>query len=152
MTFSLLNPYWRFCFEFQPYLQHLLLMIPFVNVQHENLCKLLLITYNYSIKMYLFYYLQWNDVNLWSIHSMQVISNKLLSIMGGRALKRYILIGLLCVLTVGLIYQFTSPACFSSHNIQNQWITPEVRHILFQSQLLLQMYKVDSGLETCYYN
>lgn len=45
--------------------------------------------------------------------------------MGGRAIKRYILITfLLCLITIGLIYQFSSPTCFASHQ-QNQWIAPE---------------------------
>ncbi|CAG2181132.1 unnamed protein product, partial [Oppiella nova] len=46
-------------------------------------------------------------------------------IMGGRTLKRYILMGLLCVVTIALIYQFSSLIYFSSHSPQNQWISPE---------------------------
>ena len=55
---------------------------------------------------------------------LDAISN--CEIMGGRTLKRYILMGLLCVVTIALIYQFSSPTCFSSHSPQNQWISPEV--------------------------
>ncbi|CAG2176756.1 unnamed protein product, partial [Oppiella nova] len=50
-------------------------------------------------------------------------------IMGGRTLKRYILMGLLCVVTIALIYQFSSPTCFSSHSPQNQWISPESQNV-----------------------
>ncbi|CAG2100710.1 unnamed protein product [Medioppia subpectinata] len=46
-------------------------------------------------------------------------------IMGGRTLKRYILMGVLCLVTIALIYQFSSPTCFASHSQESQWISPE---------------------------
>jgi protein-tyrosine sulfotransferase len=49
--------------------------------------------------------------------------------MGGRTLKRYFLIGLFCVITIGLLYQFSYPSCFLSNDKKPEWIGPE-RYII----------------------